>query len=232
MKTPLPSWSKLPLLVALLLFAPRVGLAAENARLARASTAFVVPRTDERASLRLLEQPTAEPQRERVPMGLRLLAELGAGLVTSSGGAFVGGLAGLGFCLATGSNNNYSGCLFGLTAGVILGGGLGYPLGVWWGGEAAGGDGSLLASFAGMGGVLLVGALLGLAMQQLDPYAGLAASSAAGVFSLAGPIVAYELSQRREPGPPAPAVASARPRLQPLLSVTPGGALLGLGGTF
>jgi hypothetical protein len=68
-------------------------------------------------------------------------------------------------------------------------------------------------------------------VQQVDSN-GRFVTLAAGLPTLAGPILFYELSQRREPGPPAPAMASARPRLQPLLSVSSGGALLGLGGTF
>jgi hypothetical protein len=51
--------------------------------------------------------------------------------------------------------------------------------------------------------------------------------------ALIGAIVGYELSQRAPaPGPQAPAVASARPRLQPVLGFSPRGAVVGLGGTF
>jgi hypothetical protein len=229
------SRSKILLLLSLLLLAPRVGQAAEDAPLAPVpSTASAVPGTDEGAPLRLLEEPTA--QRQRVPMGLRLLAEVGAGLLTSVGGGLVGGFASTGLCEATGFGSTPSfaiigNCFSAALLGILVGGSLGYPLGVWWGGEVLGGDGSLLASLAGMGTGILMGFLLATAMYQANPN-GSHTGIVAGLTIMTGPILAYELSQRREPSLPAPTVASSRPRLQPLLSVFSGGALLGLGGTF
>jgi hypothetical protein len=169
-------------------------------------------------------------------MGLRLLAEVGAGLLTSVGGGLVGGFASTGLCAATGFGSTSSfaiigNCFSATLLGILVGGSLGYPLGVWWGGEVLGGDGSLLASLAGMGTGILMGFLLANAMYQADP-GGSRTGIVAGLTIMTGPILAYELSQRREPSLPVPTVASARPRLQPLLSVFSGGALLGLGGTF
>jgi hypothetical protein len=224
------SWSKLSLLLSLLLLAPRVGLAAEDAPLATpTSLPSEVPGTQEHEPPRLLEEPAT--RREKLSVGLRLLVETGAGLMTSTGGLLAGGLIGYGLCEVTSGRAAYIGCAWGAVLGILGGVAIGYPLGVWWGGEVVGGDGSLLASFAGMGVGILAGVLLGLAEQQIDPGNRLT-GAVVGLPILAGPLVFYELSQRQEPGTPAPAVASARPRLQPLLTVSSRGALLGLGGTF
>lgn len=232
-------WLKLPLLLSLLLLVPRVGLAAQDAPLAESETPAPdsrIPGTDERESRRLLEEDSWDraPQRTGAPVGLRIMAELGAGWLTALGGGLVGGLVGVGLCEATGGNSGYFGCLVDGGLGIVLGTTLGYPLGVWWGGEAVGGDGSLLVTMAGMGGGVLVAVVLGLAMSQVDPTTGPLTSLVSGLAVMSGPIVAYELSQKRERRQPqrGPAVASSGPRLQPLLSVTSRGAVLGLGGRF
>ena len=233
------SWLKLPLLLSLLLLVPRVGLAAQDAPLAESETPAPdsrIPGTDERESRRLLEDDSwaREPRRTGAPMGLRIMAELGAGTLTALGGGLVGGLVGVGLCEATGGNSGWFGCLGEGGLGLLLGVGLGYPLGVWWGGEAAGGDGNLFVTMAGMGGGVLVAVVLGVAMAQVDPTTGALTGLVSGLAVMSGPIVAYELSQKREPRQPqrGPAVASSGPRLQPLLSVTSHGAVLGLGGRF
>jgi hypothetical protein len=220
-------WLKLPLLLSLLLLVPRVGLAAQDAPEAR------IPGTDERESRRLLDDDSwaREPERTGAPMGLRIMAEVGAGGLTALGGGLAGGLLGVGLCEATGGSSGLFGCLGDGGLGLMLGAALGYPLGVWWGGDAAGGDGNLLVTMAGMGGGVLVAVVLGLAMSQVDPTEGALTGLVSGLAVLSGPVVAYELSQKREPRR-GPAVASSRPRLQPLLSVTSRGAVLGLGGRF
>ncbi|HEX8824707.1 MAG TPA: hypothetical protein VF794_32605 [Archangium sp.] len=233
-------WLKLPLLLSLLLLVPGVGLAAQDAPLAapetptESETPFTdsgIPGTDEPEPLRLLDEP--ESQRSGTPLGLRILAEVGAGTVTSLGGTLVGGLLGLGLCEALDGQGEYVGCAWGAVLGAVAGAGIGYPVGVWWGGEVTGGDGKLFAAIVGMALGSLVGLVVGVAAYEVDAT-GRLTGVAAGLATMAGPIIAYELSQNREPRPPRQdsAEASARPRVQPLLSVTSRGAVLGLGGSF
>jgi hypothetical protein len=236
------TWLKLPLLLSLLLV-PREGLAAQDAPLANPetpaqsetpSTDSRIPGTEEHEPPRLINDGSwaREPQRKGAPVGLRILAEVGAGSLAAAGGGLVGGLGGLGLCEALGGQLPYVGCVWGALFGAGLGVTVGYPVGVWWGGEATGGDGSLLAAFGGMGAGGLVGVLLGLVVGRVDdktlgPLLGIVG----GLAAMSGPIIGYELSRKREPRRGS-AVASSRPRLQPLLSVTSRGALLGLGGSF
>lgn len=238
MTAPLSAWSKLPLLLCLLLLVPRVVLAAQDAPVAPdVSTDSDAPVTDEEAPQEQEVQSESEPEsfarpeRWRAPLGVRLLGEAGGGLLTSAGAALAGGFLGFGLCELSGAQaGNILGCSWAAAVGLGVGGIVGYPLGVWWGGEALGGDGKLFAAFAGMGVGLAASLLLGVVSQQFDP-GGRITSPIGGLLVLAAPIVFYEFSQRREPG--ARGLASAaRPRLQPLLSVSPNGALLGLGGTF
>ncbi|MFY0527923.1 hypothetical protein ACN28I_33815 [Archangium gephyra] len=233
MTNPLASPSRLPLLL-LLLLAPGVGLAAQEPtlRLEPRLASSGLPGTDERAPLRLGEEDWAQGEKEefRPPRGLRILAETGAGVLTGVGGGFLGFMAGGGLCGAgiVGNSSGFFGCLDSAAIGLILGAGAGVTLGVWWGGEAAGGDGKLLAALAGMGSGVVVGFLAGVVAGRPD----------LGLYftlpgALIGAIVGYELSQRTlVPGPRSPAVASARPRLQPLLAFSPHGGLVGLGGSF
>jgi hypothetical protein len=179
----------------------------------------------------LVDEPAPEPRRQ-APLGLRLLAEAAAGAVTSVGGGLAGGLIGLGLCAATGGPTDSLGlgCLVTGTLVGSLGLAIGYPVGVWWGGEVTGGNGSLLMSIAGLGAGALVGGLLGALTLKMDPE-GRVAGTVIGLSTLAGPILFYEISNK-EPTPQLTARAAARPRLQPLLSVSSRGALLGLGGSF
>jgi hypothetical protein len=239
------SLSLISLLLSLLLLVPRVGLAAqeaptlasegstpEEALLPKSSG---LPGTEERAPLRLSEDSWApEPEHQRPSRALRILAELGAGLLTTGAGVVGGALAGAGLCEAgvVGSRGGWLPCLDAAAVGLLLGGGVGIPLGVFWGGEVAGGEGSLLGALAGMGSGAVAGFLLG-ALMFRDPSGGPVVSAP---MALVGAIVGYELSDRgAAPAPRAqasPAVASARPRIQPVLAVSSRGALLGLGGTF
>lgn len=240
MTTHLASWSKLPLLLCLLLLVPRVGLAAQDAPVE--STGSDAPVTDEGApqEQEVQEEPAAEPEAEsfarperwRAPLGVRLLGEAGGGLLTSGGAALAGGFLGFGLCEWTNAQGPYVGCLWAAAIGVGVGGIVGYPLGVWWGGEALGGDGKLFSAFAGMGVGLAASVLVGIVAVQFDP-SGRISGPLNGLLVLSAPILFYEFSQRREPGTLAQGLASApRPRIQPLLSVSPNGALFGLGGTF
>ena len=233
MTNPPSSPSRLPLLL-LLLLAPGVSLAAQEPspllepRLASSG----LPGTDERAPLRLSEEDGAQGEREesRPPRALRILAETGAGLLTGAGGSVLGALAGVSLCEAgvAGTRGGFLSCVDGAIIGLAVGAGIGLPLGVWWGGEAAGGDGKLLGVLAGMGSGMVLGFLAGVVVGRPDFGLGFTVPGA-----LIGGIVGYELSQPSlASGPPSPAVASARPRLQPLLAFSPHGGLVGLGGSF
>lgn len=233
--------SRIPLLLILLL-APGVGLAAPESApppLARHSAlsepplaSSGLPGTDARAPLQLREDDWAQAEKEdpRPHRALRILVETGASLLTGTGGGFLGLLAGGGLCAAgvVGNRSGFLGCLDSAALGLILGAGLGVSLGVWWGGEVAGGDGKLLGALAGMGSGIVLGLVTGLAAGRGD--LGLYFTVPGAVL---GAIVGYELSQRSPaPGSPSPAVASARPRLQPVLAFSSRGTLVGLGGTF
>jgi hypothetical protein len=207
--------SKLSLVLCLLLLVPRVGLAAEP------------------APLRLTEDsPLTASKPSRPSRGLRILAETGAGLLLGTGLGFAGMLAGSALCEdgVFGEPSGFLPCLPAAAGGIVLGVGLGFPLGVFSGGELAGGDGRLYGPLLGMASGLvasvLVAALLGNIYNAY--YLSLP-------FLAVGSIVGYELTERGEPAPQAPgtpAVASARPRLQPVLALSPRGALVGLGGSF
>jgi len=211
---PLPP-SKLACLLSLWMLMPAGALAAEDApRVSRLS--LLSEPGDTEASTDAWE----EPKPQRAPQGLRILAEIGAGTVTSLGAGFVGGLGGFMFCESSGiGRGDFLPCLGTAMLGAGAGLALGYPLGVWWGGEVVGGDGRLWAS--------MLGTVLGLAVGlPLAQEGGFALSPI--VLGMAGASIGYELSQSAEP----PAVALARPRFQPLLSVSDKSALLGLGGVF
>jgi hypothetical protein len=113
---------------------------------------------------------------------------------------------------------------------AIAGAGLGVmltaPLGVYWGGSLVGADGGLGAAYLGAlvgGGVF---GLLGVATLQDGP--GLLPLLIAPIAAYVGSIIGYELSVSPEP----PKVALTGPRIQPLLSVSPHGGFVGLGGSF
>jgi hypothetical protein len=249
------SWLKLPLLLSLLLLVPGAGLAAQDTPPTDSETPAQsdapvqgeppapgqtpstesesrIPGTEESESRRLVDEESwaRDNQRTGAPRGLRILGEFGAGALTAVGGAIGGGLVGLGLCGVAGGSAPYFGCVWGAILGSTLGVAFGYPLGVWWGGEALGGDGSLFAALGGMGAGIVAAVLLGTVTAQLDP-SGALIGIMPGLVVLGAPILAYELSQRREPRR-GPAVASSRPRIQPLLSFSARGAVLGLGGSF
>jgi hypothetical protein len=236
------SLSRLSLLLSLLLLVPRVGLAAQETSTSASEGSATegellpessrIPGTDERAPLRLNEDSWArEPQRPS--RDLRILAEAGAGLLAAAGGGVAGYLGGAMMCSAgmVGSQGGWFPCLGPAAVGLVAGAGLGGALGVFWGGEAAGGEGRLLGALAGMGSGVLASFLVGVVSGQ--PNIGFVLSLP---LALVGSIVGYELTDHgavSEPrAPSSPAVASARPRLQPVLTVSSRGALMGLGGTF
>jgi hypothetical protein len=202
-----------------------------------AAEAREVPGTQDEAPRRLLPEEQNEDSRwheqRGAPRGLRILGEVGGGLVTSAAlglaGALVGGLGCGLFDRPSGSGFDGLVCLVYAGLGAAVGVVLGFPLGTWWAGEALGGNGSLLASLAGgalgvLAGAVIVG-VAGSAAAQSGGGSGLATASVP-VLGMAGCIIGYELSQR------APRGWAARGGLQPLLAFTPSTAVVGLSGHF
>ena len=235
--------SRLPLLL-LLLLVPGVGLAGQeepatpppppSATVEQPPPASSAqPGTQPRASRRLREESEEERERSRLPRGGRIFAELGAGLLTSAGLGVAGLAVGTGMCvwgLATKGADGFDACPAQLGIATLVGVGLGFPLGVFWGGQAVGGRGNLLGALGGLAGGALVGFFGGWLLFQHEFDALLLSVP----LAMVGSIVGYELTQS-EPGPTAPRarpVASVRPRLQPVLGFSPRGALVGLRGSF
>lgn len=207
---------------------PRVGFAAGDVPRAEA------PRLAPSGSLAGPDSPegvesTRVPERPRASRGLRLLTEVGTGLLTSAGGGLSLGLLGYGLCQVTqlGYESSVLGCGGTAALGAVLGVLAGYPLGVWWGGELRGGDGSLLSSILGGAVGLLVGsAVTALAYGSGNESLYVLPWVAVPVLFVTGAHLGYELFQR------APASRASRPGLQPVLSFSSRGALLGVGGRF
>jgi hypothetical protein len=230
MTKPLHAASKLPLLL-LLLLSPSMGLAApQDAPVAEeeATTSEAQEESEGAQEDSQLTEPELEPEwkpdpRVRAPQGLRVLSETGFGALTTVGGGFAGTLVGLAVCPLFGHQNQKFGCLGDMLLGGAAGLVLGLPLGIWWGGNIAGGDGGLgytyLGALVGTVGTVLV---LGTASQL--PFV----AALGFVLPVVGGILGYELSM----SPEAPSVALGGTRLQPLLSASSRGGFVGLGGTF
>jgi hypothetical protein len=212
-----------PLFLSLLLWVPRVGLAAQDVPLASPRLALSGPLAEPGSSPDSEQSWHEEPERYRAPLGLRLLTEVGAGAVTAVGGFFAGGLLGALVCVPTGLGYESTvGCLGAILIGGMLGLAEGYALGVWWGGEVVGGDGNLLLTL--LGGTL--GTALSFVLIQAAGEFDQALFYTVPLPFIVGSHLGYELSQRSPPE------VSSRPGVQPVLSFSAHGALLGLGGRF
>jgi len=225
----LPFGSKLSLMLCLLLLMPRVGFAAEL--VPRSSG---LPGTAEPAPLRLSEDSPATPsERPRPPLGLRLLAEAGVGVATGLGLGLAGSLAGAGLCATGifGPQGDYFPCFGAAGIGALVGVGIGLPLGVFWGGKANGGDGTLFGSMLGMASGVGASVVLSVMLGDFTPAHFLLIPFVVGCT-----LLGYELSGNGVLAPEAPgtapAVASTRLRLQPVLAFYSRGMLVGLGGSF
>lgn len=203
---------------------PGVGLAAQDAPLASARLSLMGPLADPEAPVSGASQET--PMRSRSSLGSRMITEVGAGLVTALAGGAVGGLTGFWLCDTLGVGRGVSGdleCGQGLILGAVLGIVEGYAVGVWWGGEVMGGDGHLLHTLVGanLGAVLSTAVMLAASPSlTVAPFVVLASV-------MLGSHLGYELFQR-----PAPAKVASRLFLQPVVSFSAHGAMLGWGGHF
>jgi hypothetical protein len=221
--------SKLPLLLLSLLLTPAAGLAstqdAPQEPAPQEETLSPAPELQEEETVepkqydrpvRLLED--SELPRPRASRGERIAAELGLGLLTGVAGGAVGSLAvGLIACRAS-----FGACLIGSVLGAGLGLSFGGSAGVVWAGSLSGADGNYGSALLGS----LVGLVAGVAMLPLGAlgYVGVLAP-------VLGAVIGYGMSISPEPEAPAVALLG-RTRLQPLLSVSPQGSFVGLGGHF
>ncbi|WP_152622434.1 hypothetical protein [Archangium violaceum] len=159
-------------------------------------------RWDEPRRLRLVQVPIVEttpraiPDSEPVappvhPLWQRLLVEGGAGVGTGLAGALVG----LGtYMLGSGVRLLEPGEDPTVLPFMLAGAAIGFPLGVWWGGELMMGDGSLLATFGGaaVGGLGAVG-LWALSERSSPPLSGVL-KGVAIPLPVVGSFLGYELS--------------------------------------
>ncbi|MBL8783919.1 MAG: hypothetical protein JNJ59_03370 [Deltaproteobacteria bacterium] len=127
----------------------------------------------------------------------RIGAEVGLGLLGGTAGFFTGGLLGYGICGLGGGGDREWGCLAPALLGAHLGAFAGISMGVYGGGELAGGDGALGWTFLGStAGLVTAGTILWAA--EVDP--GSLTWWLVGVgLPLAGGIVGYELTVEGEP---------------------------------
>lgn len=170
-------------MLALLLLLPAVARAGEGRR----PWLVQAPVVD---TPRLLPDPmrVAPPVH---PLWQRLLVEGGAGLGTGLAGALVGvGLFMLGNTLQFVELGEGPAVL----PFALVGAALGFPLGVWWGGELMAGDGSLLTTYGGaaVGGLAVVG-LWSWSERSHQPLSGIL-KGVAIPLPVAGAFLGYELS--------------------------------------
>jgi hypothetical protein len=201
------------MLLSLLMLSPRVGLA----------TPQDAPERPSQQEPQLQPQPEGKPETfTRAPLAVRLLSETAFGALGVVGGWFVGSMVGSALCTAP-VNSGAGACINEFVYGGLAGAALVLPLGVWLGGNIAEGTGSLVSTY--LGG--LVGAAAGGLLVVASGNNGVLI--AIGVaLPLIGSILGYETltvgmkhNMRRE-----------GTRLQPLLSVSPHGGFVGLGGSF
>ncbi|AKJ01973.1 Hypothetical protein AA314_03599 [Archangium gephyra] len=125
------------------------------------------------------------------PLWQRLLVEGGAGVGTGLAGALVG----LGtYMLGSGVRLLEPGEGPTVLPFMLVGAAIGFPLGVWWGGELMAGDGSLLATLGGaaVGGLGAVG-LWALSERSRPPLSGVL-TGVAIPLPVVGAFLGYELS--------------------------------------
>lgn len=174
-------------MLALLFLLPAVARAGEGMRWER-SWLMQAPIVDTTPRLLPDPVPVAPPVH---PLWQRLLVEGGAGVGTAVAGALVG--VGL-YMLGSGLQLFEPGENPTVLPFALVGAALGFPLGVWWGGELMAGDGSLLATFGGaaVGGLAAVG-LWALSERSGEPLSSVL-KGVAIPLPVVGAFLGYELS--------------------------------------
>lgn len=174
-------------MLALLFLLPAVARAGEGTRWERSWLAQA-PIVDTPPRLLPDPVPVAPPVH---PLWQRLLVEGGAGVGTGLAGALVG--VGL-YMLGSGLQLFEPGEDPAVLPFALAGAALGFPLGVWWGGELMAGDGSLLATFGGAagGGLAAVG-LWAWSERSSEPLSSILKGMAIPL-PVVGAFLGYELS--------------------------------------
>jgi hypothetical protein len=213
-----PFW-KLTVVLSLLLLGPRAALAEEAAPENGPS-----PRTELPASLHLLEDLAEPAVTEQAPSAETRVATVTLGALGMSALAGLGGYAITSGMCAGGGARSCGGEGF---LGLAIGGFLGAPLGAWLGGMYAGGSGSLGAA---LGGAAAGGGISLFAVKLVGRYTQVESSALLIVplSTLLGTVIFYERSHRANVA----SAAATAPAVQPLVSVSPRSAALGLGGRF
>ncbi|MFY2559782.1 hypothetical protein ACN469_19255 [Corallococcus terminator] len=208
-------------LVALggVLLAPGVGLASE----AKESPGALAPGPLPPSEGQRLDAPREESGGRKVG---RIAAELGLMAATSLtvgvSGMLIGALNPSGDSRSTLDFPNFDGA----GRGFLVGCAIGAPLGVWLGGRAARGQGSLEGVFLGAG----AGGGLGLLASTLVPKKhGDVAPLLFPAFAMAGSLIGYEVSHALNM---APRPADDAVSLLPVLSMDARGSTLALSGRF
>lgn len=152
---------------------------------------------------------------------LRVTAEIGAMTVTAAA------LGAGGYVLGRETCEDRSaglGCLDRMAVGLLGGVTLGAPVGTWWGGELAGGQGTFLGALLGSGAGLAIGAGASLLVSNDDLK-----TFCLPLGTMIGSVIGYEVSHDPEPAPQIPLASVG---IQPVLAFSNRGAVLGLNGRF
>lgn len=221
------TWGGRTALLLLMLALPASGQPAQHPVLEPDRTPLLPPLVVTGAPTPLDSEPQA-PTSSRPSTVVRVGAELGGSLVGSVALGVTGALgAGVWSLAMCNSHENSRLGLLGLSTdcfassaivGGVAGVAVGMPLGVWWGGKRAGGNGGRLGAFGG----------LGVSLASAGAARLLGAKDVSNVLLATAPvlsIVGYELTDSAPLAPAAPGVT-------PALSVSSGGASFGLQGRF
>ncbi|QRN93079.1 hypothetical protein JRI60_28165 [Archangium violaceum] len=231
-------WFSLPTLFLALVLATPQAVRAQELGDGHPPASAHVPGTNTATPLRLLDDPApaTPPQyvKEPRPTGERILAEIGLGV----GVPFALGIAttaGVLLCNPASDSPQTKTCL--TTVLVVMGplAVIGMPLGVWLGGRLTGGRGYFVGA--------LLGAVVGVGASAAAVYGASRLENSAGplflsaLFALGAPlggaIAGYEISASFDSPPDTDTDMSAGTvRLRPMLGALPGGAAMGLSGTF
>ncbi|WP_342378507.1 hypothetical protein NVS55_03900 [Myxococcus stipitatus] len=209
----------LPLVFSLLSFTP--GFALANSEVPVPEGALPVePRN---ASSQAPEPSSRSAVLSVLHTSARILVELGAMSATSlavgAPGAYIGGVA-------CSDHSAFIPCLDEALAGFFTGATVGAPIGIMWGARLLGGKGTWGGTLLGSGIGAGTGAVTALLLVNKGDEAVIPIAAFAGSFL--GSFVGYEVSHSINSKPPDPADT----HVQPLVSVTQGGMMMGLGGRF
>ncbi|WXH28873.1 hypothetical protein WA016_02820 [Myxococcus stipitatus] len=208
-----------PLLFSLLSFTPGLALADSEVPV----PPEVLPVEPPSTSPQELEPSSESAALAVLHTSARILVELGAMSATS----FAFGVPG--FAVGNGACQNRSGigaCIDEAAAGFLVGATVGAPIGIMWGAHLLGGKGTWGGTLLGAGLGAGTGTVTALLLVKKGDFVIIPTAALAG--SILGSFVGYEVSHAAHSAAPAPSEV----HVQPLVSVTQGGMVMGLGGRF